>query len=312
MLPERLREIVNSKAWGLSIAGGGALIGYLAGAVRALLDNASHRAGLRLIYGSSAGALVGAKAAQAVAADKIEPLQQLCHACLQITPASFIGLEGPSWGSLISCVTRLLAAPSTTKRGGGWGLEPIVRREMTAADWRQLVRAAKRKRHPVELGICITRARTLEAAIVGTGGDHPPTVLHRALVASATIPGLFPAVPVFGDPSDCYIDGCVVDLNPSALLASHPIAGELEGVVLVSAAPVRDPFAPLRQPVHSVGQRIGQWVSGEPRLMEPRSIPVVRIGPAARLPLAPLDFDPPRIWPVMEYGFTQLQELLRS
>lgn len=287
---------------GLSIAGGGSRLGWLAGAASGLLYDEQLRKNVRAVYGSSAGAIVGAKAAQAVVQNKLEPLEQLARVIQRLTPLSFAGIGDMSIPDfLLSMFTGF------ESRDLEWGITDLVRENMSAADWRQLVRAGDRVRSPVELGICMTRKGTLESEIITTRGCRDSRTLTKALAASASIPGLFPAVEVYPDLE--YVDGCVVDLNPAAFLAESDLAPEMDGIIIIGTTPVTDAYAPIRTPVSGVGERVGHALG----LLEERAtraVPVVRIGPPKPLPGGPLDFDPAHMMDLWRYGFRYTLDLL--
>ena len=267
----------------IALAGGGARAITLVGqalelaAVPGLLNR------VRVIYGSSGGALVGSQLALAAARQSLEPLERLAETWVQISPGQLAGVPLPGWMGVAACAFR------TWSGDKGWGLEEVVRRHMTTADWRSLRQAAVRKRKPIEFGALIVSLVDGEAELVSTCDGHDAATLRRALVASASIPGMFPAVQVFSDSTEKFADGCMVDINPTAWLDESDFADDLAGVIALSCTPPVE--QPLRRAVRSVGERIDSMVGLLDREEVLSGVPVLRVGPAQELPFGPLDFD---------------------
>jgi len=304
-------DVWHSERLGISIAGGGARIGWLGGAVAALLEHPGMRSRIRVIYGSSAGALVGAVATASVVTDDLSPMHELARELATLSPLAFAGIDirtGPM--AVIQTIAGWCEGEECR-----WGIEDLVKRHMPVERWRRIVRAGDRVRRPVELGICVTRADTLEAETITTRGCRDSRTLTRALVASASVPGLFPPVRIWNGSDHEYVDGCVVDLNPSSLLAESDLACDLDGLIIVGPSPVTgDPHRPVRTPVRSVGERVARLIGGEDRIgtRATCALPVLRIGPETALPGGPLAFAPDLLQTMWRAGYVHLRQILAA
>jgi len=268
----------------LILTGGGAKGAYEAGALAAFTER---RLPIRLVAGSSAGAL---SAAMVVAgrADRLESTWRTLkreQVYALRTPVFFAGLL-PGWLTL-----RALGGARSL-------LDPQPLRELITAS----VELERIRTSPISLLVTAT-----DLARRQTRAFDNRTVTVEVLVASAAVPGLFPAVPVDGA---LLVDGGLTGRAP--VLEALDAAPVARALVVLSYAPDEQsaPATTIRRSLEEAFEttmlhQIHRDVELA-RFKHP-TIDIQILTPSAPLKLRPLDFDPEGISRAIALGRTDAQ-----
>jgi len=273
----------------LILTGGGAKGAYEAGAVAALAE-----AGLsiRLVAGSSAGALSAAM----IAAGRADRLEATWRSITREqvysirAPTFFAGLL-PGWLTL-----RALSGARSL-------LDPQPLRELITAS----VELERIRRSPIGLIVTTTDLARREPRVFDN-----QTVTVDALVAAASVPGLFPAVAVDGT---LLVDGGLTGRAP--VLEALEAAPVGRALIVLSYAPEEqtEPATTIRRSLEEAFEtamlhQIHRDIELA-RLRHPTT-DVQLLTPSAPLKLRPLEFDPDAIARVLALGRADAESCLRA
>jgi NTE family protein len=268
---------VHDARLGVVFGGGGAKGAYEAGVALAL-------AARGVVPTAVAGTSSGAFNATLVTAGEAERLAALWRGVRRTDvwdyrAGTVLGGLLPGW----------LALPLLRGADGLLDLSAFRATLEREVDW------ARVRRSPVRLLVLATDLRTGAPRRFDNA-----TVTAEALVASATVPGLFPAVPLEGG---WLVDGGVVQRAPTLeLLAAHP----LDRLLVVAAYESEPPDTPAVGPLveRAFELALSREILRDVELARLRypAVDIRLLRPSEPLRVRPLDFDGPRLGRLVELG----------
>lgn len=273
----------------LVLSGGGAKGAYEAGVAASLLEQ---RVPIRLVAGSSAGALNGAM----IADGRVERLESVWRTITRdqvyaLRPSVFFAGFLPGWLTLLAL----------DRAGSLFDHEPLRALVASTVDFDR-VRASSTRLLVVTTDLARRDTRRFDNA----------TVSVDALMAASAVPGAFPPVEIGGD---LLVDG--------GLTGRAPVLEALESGVTVDRALVVVSYSPDERGRRPTTMRVALEEAFEmgmvhqirrdtelARLKFP-TVDVQLLTPSAPLDLRPLDFDPPAIARALDLGRRDGADCLR-
>ena len=236
-------DLSKLKTFALSISGGGAKGAYAVGVIKYLWENGIRE--FRSIFGTSTGALVSTKVALAcISGDQkhIDDLEYIFRTIQKPDIASptrkfFYKLMGQS---------GLFALQMLSKRKesiyDNSPLRKLVDKYITDDDWRLLIDSSSASsKHPLELGYQVTDMQAAKSFAI-TNETHPDIeALKKALIASTSIPVLFPLTE-FEDKQ--IADGGIMNVMPIESLFASKHYNEYDAIISVALDP---PYTTTRE-----------------------------------------------------------------
>ncbi len=220
----------------LSLSGGGSRGAFVVGLLKYLLtEKKFDYKKIRLVFGTSTGALIAAGLAAMIAQDNIEHLHSLVRLYETITEADILRANH----SLAYRIGGPLGVVAACWAFGGTSiystepLEKLADEYFTKEDWEAIAEAGKGPT-PFEVGFCVVNLQTAQAEVI-TNRTHPdPTILRNAMLASASQPVFMPPKQIFKDVKHQYVDGCLLDFNPVEKLFTSGLYKEVEAILSLS------------------------------------------------------------------------------
>ena len=246
----------------LALQGGGSLGAFTWGVLDRLLDEPAIRVGA--VSGASAGAMNAAMLAQGLATGGPAEAKRLLERFWRRVAVA-AGSPGAAWGEWFMPFGELLAAPvADAVRRAARGLSrtqvnPLGLNPLRGVLDGLLDPSAFGKPGAPMLVVSATRVRTGEARLF-----RDKEVTAEALLASACLPQVFPAVEIDGEE---FWDGGYSSNPPMRALVE---AGAPADIVLVRTAPVERPDPPVGGP--AVAERADEVTFGAALRQELRSL----------------------------------------
>ena len=246
----------------LALQGGGSIGAFTWGVLDRLLDEPAIRVGA--VSGASAGAMNAAMLAQGIAAGGPAEAKRLLERFWRRVAVA-AGSPGAAWGAWFMPFGELLAAPvADAVRRAARGLSrtqvnPLGLNPLRGVLDGLLDPSAFGKPGAPMLVVSATRVRTGEARLF-----RDAEVTAEALLASACLPQVFPAVEIDGEP---YWDGGYASNPPLRALVE---AGAPADILLVRTAPVERPDPPAGG--SAVAERADEVTFGAALRQEMRSL----------------------------------------
>ena len=259
-LPTSISAAAPARPIALALEGGGALGAFTWGVLERLLDVPELR--IEVVSGTSAGAMNGAMLVQGLAIGGSEKAKDLLETFWQRVAIAAGSLPGPS-GRWLQVVAGTMAPVLDAMRKAGSALSPQV----GAFGMNPLRGILSELLHPPlfgqagapELVVAATKVRTGEAKLF-----RGREVSIDALLASACLPQVFPAVEIEGE---SYWDGGYSSNPPVRPLIE---AGGPADVLIVRTTPMERLLLPSG--AAAVKDRINEITFGTPLRAELRSL----------------------------------------
>lgn len=230
-------DLSKQKTFALSISGGGAKGAYAVGVIKYLWENGVRQ--FRSIFGTSTGALVSTKVALAcITKDQkhIDDLEYIFRTIQKPDIASptrkfFYKLMGQSGLFALQMLSK--------KRGSIYDNSPLrnlVNKYITDEDWKILIDSGQS--NLLELGYQVTDLQAARSFAI-TNETHPDiSALKSALIASTSIPVLFPLTE-FEDKQ--IADGGIMNVMPIESVFASKHYRDYDAIISVALDPPNTP-----------------------------------------------------------------------
>lgn len=233
-----------SQPLAICLSGGGSKGAYAVGILQYLYEVSNVR-DIRILYGTSTGALITALFGATLVTGDPSYFQELINIYRSVKTPDVIK---PHYEVAYE-LGGIPAVLVTTLVGGGISifdttpLETLLDRYMTSKVWNKIIQAGKADK-PIEIGFCTTNLQTGKAEIF-TNITHPDrTILRNATLASANQPVFMPPVQVDPSRTDQFVDGGVLDYNPIVNVFKSSIFNSVKGALAISLDTIEIPKDP--------------------------------------------------------------------
>lgn len=228
---------------GLSLSGGGSKGAYGVGVLKHLLtEGGLSPEQIRILHGTSTGALIAASIAAMKASKKAEHIHNMIRLYETVTNPDILRPNHDVAYKLGGMVGVVLASWAfggnsifSTKP-----LEKLVDKCITAEEWEAIAAAGDE----FEVGFCVVNLQTAKSEIITNRNNPDPKVLREALLASANQPVFMSPRKIFKGKKHQYVDGGILDFNPIEKLFTSDYYDELEAVLAISMNTLNGTDAP--------------------------------------------------------------------
>lgn len=327
---------------GLSLSGGGSKGAWTAGVIQYLWEVLQLH-DIRIMYGTSTGALISALMGAAVSTGD----QRYIYDMLQVYGSVKTGdiLRAKSFTDPFLGLGAALLAKSESVYGTE-PLEKLINEYIPSTAWNRMSRAGKRKNKPIDIGFTAVDLSTGESKTF-SNRHYGSATLKKAVLASSNQPVFMPPVSI---DDNRYVDGGLRDFNPIEDVLGSPQSSDVTALLVVSTrsvnqtpdtrafdkvgtifertldilthavfvrdATMADIAAMLRSLrsqypdvwgtiKHKLPKELAEMVNGPP-------VPIIRIEPLKPLDGDPLSFEPKLMKKWIRQGFHDAKKILAN
>jgi len=254
---------ISSKYLALAFSGGGSKGAYIIGALKKLDDVNNVLSRTRVVYGTSTGALIAAKIGAHLADPLGGHLEELETIYRSVETDNILHphIESDSLWKMIYNreIFKIFKVPSLCDSKP---LLDLIEHHVDDKIWQAIVNLGNKIYDPIEIGFVVTSASTGHPRVITNRTHRDPKVLKKAVLASASIPILMPAVDVFDDGTK-YVDGCLAAFNPVDLIHYSEFSSDINKAIAISTSDYEGSgLTMLNDLLFLIGKRIGFTAPG--------------------------------------------------
>lgn len=304
--------VLNPGPYALSLSGGGSKGAYTVGVIKYIWEVLQAR-DIRIVVGTSTGALIAAKLGVTLATGDPVHLMELEKIYRSVTTGNILqpnqaiahSLAGEEGGLLYAILTDGDAAYSSKP------LDILLKKFITPAAWKKVIAANDR----LTIGFSVVDIEAGKQKLV-TNVSHPDhTYLHRALVASASMPFLMPPVKLPGEDGR-FVDGGIIDYNPVERIPELSDLRGIQQILAVNLEKAEDDRVVKVKTVMDILVRLLDVLSHQVGVEDIQNaeaktgIPISLVEPKEHIEMDSLTFEQPAMSDLVDRGFRDAADLI--